>query len=48
MKAVDADADGKIGFEDYLAFASRSKDKWLVSEYSQVLSKVKEIQQMQS
>jgi serine/threonine-protein phosphatase 2B catalytic subunit len=44
MRAVDADADGKIGFEDYLAFAARSKDKWLVSEYSNVLSQVRDMQ----
>lgn len=43
LRAVDADEDGKIGFEDYLAFAARSKDQWLVSEYSNVLSGVQQM-----
>jgi len=43
MRAVDADGDGKIGFEDYLAFAARSKDRWLVHEFSTVLNAVKEM-----
>ncbi|KAH9247052.1 hypothetical protein BASA81_015404 [Batrachochytrium salamandrivorans] len=37
LKAVDSDEDGKIGFEDYLAFAARSKDRWLVAQYENVI-----------
>lgn len=37
LKAVDSDEDGKIGFEDYLAFAARSKDRWLVAQYETVI-----------
>ena len=44
LRAVDSDGDNKIGFEDYLAFAARSKDQWLVSEFSNVLSAVHDIQ----
>ena len=41
IKAVDSDKDGKIGFEDYLAFAARSKDRWLVAQYKEVAQAVK-------
>ena len=44
QQKINADGDNKIGFEDYLAFAARSKDRWLVSEFSNVLNAVKEIQ----
>lgn len=48
LRAVDADEDGKIGFEDYLAFAARSKDQWLVGEYSNVIHAVHDIQMQRS
>jgi diadenosine tetraphosphatase ApaH/serine/threonine PP2A family protein phosphatase len=48
LKMVDADEDGKIGFEDYLAFAARSKDQWLVNEYKGVLSQVADLRRQRT
>jgi len=36
LEALDLDRDGKVGFLDYLGFAARAKDKWLLEKYVEV------------
>jgi hypothetical protein len=40
---VDVDGDGKIGFEDYLVFAAKSKDRWLLEKYESVMASIKQM-----
>lgn len=48
LEYVDADRDGKIGFEDYLVFAARNKERWLVKQYNQVLGNIKKMERQGS
>lgn len=36
LNALDVDRDGRIGFVDYLSFAARAKDQWLLQKYVEV------------
>jgi len=41
---VDSDGDGKIGFEDYLVFAAKAKERWLIREYNEVVGHIKQLE----
>ncbi|GBG30617.1 Serine/threonine-protein phosphatase 2B catalytic subunit [Hondaea fermentalgiana] len=48
LEYVDADGDGQIGFEDYLVFAAKNKERWLIKQYDQVLGNIKKMERQTS
>jgi len=44
LKAVDADGDGKIGMDDFLATVGAMKDQYLIEQYQRVKKKMMEDQ----